>query len=117
MSGKNILELAADKEIDGQEGFEATFPAMPVHELMLLMDPRRSGPPIVVLSDGTGVTKEVHPLPLRGREGRYSAQISGDASYSKIRVTTARDIVAQLQKVKLISGAGHSSVPPAPLKP
>jgi hypothetical protein len=113
MPGKNIVELAADLEIDGQTGFEATFPPMQVHELMLVMDPRHSGPPVVVLSDGAAGTKEVHPLPLRGREGRYSAQIGGGATYSKIRVTTARDVIAQLQKVKLISGAGHPASPPA----
>jgi|SRR5262245_2042054 len=118
MPGKNIVELTADKEIDGQDGFEATFPPMPVHELMLVMDPRHSGPPVVVLTDGTGASKEVHPHPLGGREGRYSARIDGGASYSKIRVTTARDIIAQLQKVKLISGSGHAAPtatpPPAP---
>jgi hypothetical protein len=81
---------------------------------MVEMDPKRCGPPVVVLSDGAAQTKEVHPLPLRGREGRYSTQLgSAGASYSRVKVTTARNVRAHLVKVKLIAGAGHPAAPPA----
>jgi hypothetical protein len=113
MSGKNIVELDANAEIDGQQGFEASFAPTEVHEVMIVMHRRHLGPPIVVLSDGDGATQEVHPLPLSGREGRYATRLEGGRMGSKVRVTTARDIVAKLEKVKLIGGHKHVGPPAA----
>ena len=125
MAGKNITELAANKEIDGQEGFEATFPPTEIHELMLEFDPRQSGPPIVALSDTTGAKQVIHMRPQLGREGRFATQVGGGKLFTSLRVTTARDIIAKLVKVKMISGAhaptsaggGHSPAAPGAPKP
>lgn len=113
MSARNTVELAANQDVDGTAAFEGSFEPAEVHELMVEMDPKHCGPPICVLSDGGANSKEVHPLPLRGREGRYSAMVGGGVKYAKIRVTTARNIRARLVKVKLISGAGHHAAPAA----
>ena len=115
MPGRNIVELAANVDVDGTKAFEASFPATDVHELMLEFDPKHSGPPICVLSDGAANSKEVHVPPIRGREGRYSSQVGG-GRYSSIRITTARNVKAKLIKVKLMGGhadhPGGGSVPP-----
>lgn len=105
MAGKNITELAANQEIDSQKGFEATFPATEIHELMLEFDPHHSGPPIVMLSEATGEKTTIHMRPSLGREGRFATQVVGGKMFTAVRVTTARDIVAKLVKVKMISGA------------
>lgn len=116
MSGRNIVELAANANVDGTTAFEATFPATEVHELMLEFDPKHTGPPICVLSGGSGGSKEIHVPPLRGREGRYSAQVGG-GTFASVRVTTARNVKAKLIKIKLMGGhaaqPGGGSVPPA----
>ena len=121
MAGKNITELAANQEIDGQKGFEATFPPTEIHELMLEFAPHHSGPPIVTLTEATGEKQTIHMRPSLGREGRFATQVAGGKKFTAVRVTTARDIVAQLVKVKMISGAhapttatgGHASAPAA----
>ena len=117
---KNIVELAANVEVDGTKAFEATFPPTDVHELLLEFDPKHRGPPICVLSDGGANTKEIHVPPLAGREGRYSAQVGG-MRFSSVRVTTARNVKARLLKVKLMGGhadhPGGGSAPSAPSKP
>jgi hypothetical protein len=107
---RNIVEIEAKQEIDGQKAFEATFAPTPVHEVMLEMEVRRRGPPICRLRTESGETVEVHPNPLRGREGRYAATISNPSKFTSIRVTTAQDIVARLVKVKLI-GSNHAPAP------
>ena len=123
MAGKNITELAANnQEIDGQKGFEASFPATEIHELILEFVPHHAGPPIVTLTETTGGTQTIHMRPSPGREGRFATQLLGGKKFTAVRVTTARDIVARLAKVKLISGAhapttamgGHASAPQAP---
>lgn len=116
MGGRNIVELAANTDVDGTKAFEASFPATEVHELMLEFDPKHTGPPICVLAGGSAGSKEIHVPPLRGREGRYAAQVGG-GSFSSVRVTTARNVKAKLIKVKLMGGhadhPGGGSVPPA----
>ena len=115
MSGRNIVEIAANADVDGTKAFESTFAAFEVHEFMLEFDPKHPGPPICTLSNAGSHPKEIHPAPLRGREGRYSAQVGG-GSYSTIRVTTARNVKMKLIKVKLMGGhADHpqgGTVPP-----
>ena len=125
MAGKNITELTANQEIDGQKGFEATFPPAEIHELMLQFDPHHSGPPIVTLTEPSGEKTTIHMRPSPGREGRFATQILGAKKFTSLVVTTARDIIAKLEKVKIISGAhapttamgGHAphapSAPPA----
>lgn len=114
MAGKNIVELAANTEIDGTRAFEATFAPTGVHELMLEFDPRHTGPPIVRLSGNDGAAEELHPIPLRGREGRYSGRLKDQGrSWTKIAVTTARNMKARLIKVKLIGGAPAAAPPPS----
>src|SRR5262245_57041708 len=105
MAGKNITELAANPEIDGQQGFEATFPPTEIHELMLEFDPRHPGPPVAVLTEASGEKTSIHLRPSLGREGRFATQILGAKKFVSLRITTARDIVAKLVKVKFISGA------------
>jgi hypothetical protein len=106
MAGRNITELAANnQEIDGQQGFEATFPPTEIHELMLEFAPHHSGPPIVTLTEEGGGTQTIHMRPSPGREGRFATQVLGGKKFTAVRVTTARDIVAKLAKVKMISGA------------
>jgi hypothetical protein len=112
MPGRNIVEIEAKKEIDGTQAFEASFAPTPVHELMLEMEVKRRGPPICVLTTEDGGKVEVHPNPLRGREGRYAAQVKSASRVTGIRVTTAHDIVARLVKVKLI-GSSHAPAPGA----
>jgi len=100
---KNIVELVANGEVTPDKSWEGTFPAMHVAELMLEFDPKHLGPPVSVLHTDTGTTKEVHLLPLRGREGRYSLQIGGTENYVKIAVRlAARGKKARLLKVKLL---------------
>src|SRR5689334_7153404 len=101
--GRNIVELAANTDVDGTKAFETSFPATEVHELMLEFDPKHTGPPICVLSDAGANPKEIHVPPLRGREGRYSSQVGG-GKYSHVKVTTARNVKAKLIKVKLMGG-------------
>jgi hypothetical protein len=103
---KNIVELEANQEIDGERAFEASFSPVGVDELMLEFDPKRSGPPVVVLSNDSGARKEVHPLAQRGRDGRFAAHFPHDGSvFSKVRVTMARGAKARLVKVKLVARA------------
>lgn len=102
MSGKNIVELAANKDIDTASGFEGTFPSLHVDELMLEFDPKHVGPPIALFGNGSGGTKEFHLIPLRGREGRFSTKVGGTESWTTIKVTLARGKTAKLLKVKLI---------------
>lgn len=103
---KNIVELVANGEVTPDKSWEGTFPAMHVAELMLEFDPKHLGPPVAVLHAATGTSKEVHLLPLRGREGRYSLQIGGPDDYVKIAVRlAARGKKAKLLKVKLLGKA------------
>jgi hypothetical protein len=112
--GRNITEIDAKQEIDGQKAFEATFAATPVHEVMLEMEPRRRGPPVCILRSEDGQSLEVHPNPMRGREGRYAAQVQSPARFTSIRITTAHDVVARLVKVKLIGSAHAPAAGPGP---
>lgn len=103
---KNIVELVANGDVTPETAWEGTFPAMHVDELMLEFDPKHLGPPVSVLHTDTGTTKEVHLLPLRGREGRYALQIGGTENYVKIAVRLApRGKKARLLKVKLLGKA------------
>src|SRR5262245_31832783 len=104
MTGKNILELAVDRTIDGTSAFEANFPAHVVDELMLEFDPKHSGPPLVVLSGGAA-PKEVHPTPLRGRDGRFATHFNPGEKCTSLKVSMLRGVKAKLVKVKLI---GHA---------
>jgi hypothetical protein len=103
MTGKNIVELQANQAIDGAAAFEATFPAHVVDELMLEFDPKHSGPPLVVLSGGAA-PKEVHPTPLRGRDGRFAVHFKPGETCTSVRVSMLRGVKGKLIKVKLI---GH----------
>jgi hypothetical protein len=122
MAGKNITELAANQEIDGQKGFEAGFAPTEIHEVLLEFHPRHSGPPIVTLTQDTGEKQVFHMRPSLGREGRYATQVLGAKKFTAVRVTTARDVVAKLVKIKFISGAhppttefgGHDPRPSSP---
>jgi hypothetical protein len=102
MSGKNIVELPANQEIDGTKAFEASFSPLAVHEVLLEFDPKHSGPPLCRFSNEQGGTQELHMLPQRGRDGRFSNHVAGGAKWSKVSVTTLRNVKARLVKVKLI---------------
>jgi hypothetical protein len=104
MSGRNIHEIEANQQVDPTTAFESTFAPLAVDELLLEFDPKHSGPPLVTLSNDAGATKEVHPLPQRGREGRFSAHTEGSGTWSKIRVALApRGHKAKLVRIKLIA--------------
>src|SRR5437016_5742606 len=103
MSGRNIHEIDVNQDIDPTKAFEGTFPAQSVDELLLELDPKHSGPPVVTLSGDGGATKEFHPKPQFGREGRFAQQIGGPEKWSGVRVTLARGKSAKLLKVKLIA--------------
>ena len=107
----NIVELVANQEIDGQRAFSQTFSATAVDELMLEFDPKHTGPPIVHLTGSDGAKKEIHPMPLRGREGRFSAHLGGDTKWSSISVTMALETKGKLVKVRLVV---RSHAPGAP---
>jgi hypothetical protein len=100
MSG-NILELPANKAIDGADAFEATFAPHAVDELMLEFDPKHSGPPLVVLGLAGG-PKEIHPTPLRGREGRFAVHFRPAETCTSVRVSMLRGTKGRLVKIKLI---------------
>jgi hypothetical protein len=72
-----------------------------VDELMLEFEPKHSGPPLVVLSGGAGA-KEIHPTPLRGREGRFAAHFKPAETCTSLRVSMLRGVKGKLVKVKLI---------------
>ena len=103
MTGKNIVEFEANKSIDGTEAFVANFASHVVDELMLEFEPKHSGPPLVVLTGGAG-TKEIHPTPLRGRDGRFAVHFRPPETCSSLRVSMLRGVKGKLVKVKLI---GH----------
>jgi hypothetical protein len=63
---RNIHEIEANKEITPTVAFEATFSPLAIDEVLLEFDPKHSGPPVVVLGNGSGETKEIHMLPQRG---------------------------------------------------
>ena len=113
MSG-NIVELQANhQEIDGQRPFSQSFPAVVVDELMLEMEPKHCGPPVCILTGEGGAKMEVHPLPLRGREGRYSSHIGGDTKWTGISITIARNMKAKLIKVRLVVKSHAAGTAPA----
>lgn len=100
---KNIVELVAGGDVTPESAWEGSFAPMHVDELMLEFDPKHLGPPVSVLHTATGTSKEVHLIPLRGREGRYSVHIGGTEEYVKIAVRlAARGKKARLLKVKLM---------------
>jgi hypothetical protein len=109
----NIVELVANQNVDGQNAFTQSFAPTAVDELLLEFDPKHSGPPIVKLSGEGGAAKEIHPLPQRGREGRFSAHLGGDAKWSSLSVTMARNTKGRLVKVRLIVKS-HAATPGAP---
>src|SRR5687767_7050284 len=100
----NIVQLDANVDIDGEHAFEKTFPATAVDEIMLEFGPKHTGPPLIVLSNDAGVKKEVHPTPLRGREGRFSAHFAHESgTWSSVRVTMLRGMKGKLVKVKIFA--------------
>jgi hypothetical protein len=103
---RNIVELEANQDVDGERAFERTFSPVVVDELMLEFDPKHTGPPLVVLSNDAGAKKEIHPAPQRGREGRFSVHFAHEGvAWSKVRVSMLRGAKAKLVKVKLIAKA------------
>ncbi len=113
MAGAGVVELVANKELQGDEAFEATFPPMTVGEVTVECDPKRSGPPVCVLGDGTAKA-EVHPAPVRGRDGRYSAHVKETNAWTSVRVTIARGKKAHLVKVRLIPRSERTTPAVAP---
>ena len=102
MSGKNIVEIPANKDIDGTNVFEGTFPEIHIDELMLEFDPKHVGAPVATLKGAGGASKEVHMIPLRGREGRFAVKFEGTDRWNGIRVHMVRSTKGRLIKVKLI---------------
>ena len=104
----NIHEIPANKEITPTVAFEATFPPLAIDEVMLEFDPKHAGPPIVVLGNGSGATKELHMTPQRGREGRFANHTEGSGTWTTVKVHLApRGHKAKLVKIKFIAkGAG-----------
>jgi hypothetical protein len=101
---RNIVDLEANADIGGEVAFERTFPPVSVDELMLEFDPKKNGPPLVVLTNESGVTKEIHPSPQRGREGRFMAHFPHEAgTWSKVRVSMLRGSKGRLVRVKIIA--------------
>jgi hypothetical protein len=111
---RNIVELQANQDVTGEKPFEANFPAVDVDEVMLEFDPKHTGPPLIVFSNAAGVRKEIHPMPLRGREGRFSARLPGETTaWSNVKVSMLRGTRGRLVKVKLVAKT-PGSVTPAP---
>ena len=102
MSGKNMVELEANKNLHGTDVFEGTFASLHIDELLLEFDPKHSGAPVAMLSGPGGVTKEVHVAPQRGREGRFSTHVGGTESWTGIRVYMVRETKGRLVRVKMI---------------
>ena len=102
MSSRFIHEIEARKTIDPTNGFEATFAAQPIDELLVVFDAKHSGPPVCVLGNDAAGTKEVHMQPAIGREGHFSVKLGGGELWSKISVRLARGKSAKLLQVKLI---------------
>ena len=105
MSGRNIHEIEANADVDPSKAFESAFPAQAIDELLLEFDPKHSGPPVVTFGGDGGAKKEVHPLPQRGREGRFAMQMGGPEKWTSIRVTLSHRAhkPARLVRVKLIA--------------
>jgi len=102
MSGKNIIEIEANKDIDGTEVFEGTFAKTHIDELMLEFTPKHVGVPVATLKGDGGASKEIHMIPLRGREGRFAVKLAGPEAWNGIRVHMVRETKGHLVKVKLI---------------
>jgi hypothetical protein len=104
MSGKNIHTIEANHVVDPTTAFEAAFSPLAIDEVLLEFDSEHPGPPLIVLTNDAGTTKEIHPLPQRGREGRFAAHTEGSGSWSKIRVLLGpRGKKAKLVRIKLIA--------------
>lgn len=97
-----IHEIAAHATIDASKSFSATFEARIIDELLVVFDARHSGPPVCVLGNDAGESKEVHMQPAFGREGHFSVKLGGPGRWSKISVHLARGKAAKLLQVKLI---------------
>lgn len=104
MSIRFIQEIEAVATIDPTVTFDTSFPARTIDELLLDFDPKHSGPPICVLTDDAGGTKEIHMPPSWGREGHFAAKLGGTVRWVKISVRIARGKAAKLKKIKLIGG-------------
>ncbi len=117
MPGRNILELEADVDIDGDRAFEHEFAPLVVHEIMLDFDPKRVGPPLCVLSGQNGATKELKPLPQHFRPGHYVQRVDGDEAWTRLRITIAKGKSAHLKKVKLIAKGAGGTAPSAGTPP
>lgn len=101
---RNIHEIEANKEITPTVAFEATFAPLAIDEVLLEFDPKHPGPPVVILGGDNGLTKEIHMLPSRGREGRFANHTEGTGTYNKIKVhLAARGKTAKLIRVKFIA--------------
>lgn len=101
---RNIHTIEANREVTPTEAFEATFAPLHVDEVLLEFDPKKSGPPVAVLSGDGGAHAEFHLLPQRGREGRFAHHTGGGTAFSAIRVHLApRGKTAKLVRVKLIA--------------
>lgn len=102
MSSRFIHEIEAVATVDPTASFDASFAPQVIHELILVFDPKHSGPPICVLSGGNGTSKEIHMPPSWGREGAFAAKLDGPELWSKVNVRLARGKAAKLKKIKLI---------------
>ena len=111
----NIVELAVNQDIDGQNGYTASFPATAMDQLMLEFDPKHTGPPVCALTGHEGAKMEIHPMPLRGREGRFSAHVGNDTKWSGITVTmaAASKHKGKLLKIRLVVKSHVPGAPPA----
>ena len=104
---RNMTELEANTEVDGDRAFETSFSPQQIHEVMLEFHPKKWGPPIVTLTGHNGGSREIHPAPQRGRPGHFLQRIEGDETWSGVRVTIGRGKKGKLVKVKLVGkGAG-----------
>lgn len=109
MSSRFIQEIEAVATVDTTATFDTTFAARTIDELLLDFDPKHSGPPICVLTDDAGGTKEIHMPPSWGREGHFAAKLGGPVKWVKVSVRMARGKPAKLKKIKLIGSDNHKA--------
>ncbi len=98
----HMQKIEAGADIGGENTFQQSFDPQVVDEVLLECDPKRSGIPVCILSDGDGHTEEVHGRGMSVRPGRYKSRVPGGRVWNNISVSMARGKTSHLIRLKLV---------------